>query len=177
MLFDLTFPCYLTTFSGKKCLSGKVICAFSCPAYRSSPVLHNRPINLPRASGWGIPTGHLHSETHADTSVMLSLKVFVGPFSRKFPDAEVYAAPRYSSPPPSSAAAEGTCASFSISENDCISLFPPQCAVSITNAEKQRLGAPHTHANSSEFVHCCKHPSIHFIIARSLLNSNKIILF
>jgi hypothetical protein len=28
MLFDLTFPCYLTTFSGKKCLSGKVICAF-----------------------------------------------------------------------------------------------------------------------------------------------------
>jgi hypothetical protein len=26
MLFDLTFPCYLTTFSGKKCLSGKVIC-------------------------------------------------------------------------------------------------------------------------------------------------------
>jgi hypothetical protein len=38
MLFDLTFPCYLTTFSGKKCLSGKVICAFSCPAYRSSPV-------------------------------------------------------------------------------------------------------------------------------------------
>jgi hypothetical protein len=29
MLFDLTFPCYLTTFSGKKCLSEKVICAFS----------------------------------------------------------------------------------------------------------------------------------------------------
>jgi hypothetical protein len=28
----------LTTFSGKKCLSGKVICAFFCPAYRSSPV-------------------------------------------------------------------------------------------------------------------------------------------
>jgi hypothetical protein len=23
MLFDLTFPCYLTTFSGKKCLSGE----------------------------------------------------------------------------------------------------------------------------------------------------------
>jgi hypothetical protein len=38
MLFDLTFPCYLTTFSGKKCLSGKVIRAFSCLAYRSSPV-------------------------------------------------------------------------------------------------------------------------------------------
>jgi hypothetical protein len=37
MLFDLTFPCYLTTYSGKKCLSGKVICAFFCPAYRSSP--------------------------------------------------------------------------------------------------------------------------------------------
>jgi hypothetical protein len=32
------FPCYLTTFSGKKCLSGKVICAFFFPAYRSSPV-------------------------------------------------------------------------------------------------------------------------------------------
>jgi hypothetical protein len=31
MLFDLTFPCYLTTFSGEKCLSGKVICAFSVP--------------------------------------------------------------------------------------------------------------------------------------------------
>jgi hypothetical protein len=31
MLFDLTFPCYLTTFSGKKCLSGKVICAFFVP--------------------------------------------------------------------------------------------------------------------------------------------------
>jgi hypothetical protein len=39
MLSDLTFPCYLTTLSGKKCLSGKVICAFFCPAYRSSPVL------------------------------------------------------------------------------------------------------------------------------------------
>jgi hypothetical protein len=37
MLFDLTFPCYLTTFSGKECLSGKVICVFF-PAYRSSPV-------------------------------------------------------------------------------------------------------------------------------------------
>jgi hypothetical protein len=39
MLFDLSFPCYLTTFSGKKCLSGKVICAFCFPAYRSSPVV------------------------------------------------------------------------------------------------------------------------------------------
>jgi hypothetical protein len=38
MLFDVTFPCYLTTFSGKKCLSGKVICAFYCPAYRNFPV-------------------------------------------------------------------------------------------------------------------------------------------
>jgi hypothetical protein len=28
MLFDLTFPCYLTIFSGKWRLSGKVICAF-----------------------------------------------------------------------------------------------------------------------------------------------------
>jgi hypothetical protein len=24
MLFDLTFPCYLTTFSGKKCLAGRL---------------------------------------------------------------------------------------------------------------------------------------------------------
>jgi hypothetical protein len=40
MLFDLTVPCYLTTLSGKKCLSGKVICAFICPAYRNSPVPH-----------------------------------------------------------------------------------------------------------------------------------------
>jgi hypothetical protein len=39
MLFDSTFPCYLTTFSGKKCLSGKVICPFFCPAYRNSSVL------------------------------------------------------------------------------------------------------------------------------------------
>jgi hypothetical protein len=39
MLFDLTFPCYLETFSGKECLSGKVICAFFCPAHRSSPVI------------------------------------------------------------------------------------------------------------------------------------------
>jgi hypothetical protein len=31
MLSDLTFPCYLTTFSGKKCLSGNVICAFFVP--------------------------------------------------------------------------------------------------------------------------------------------------
>jgi hypothetical protein len=31
MLFDLTFPCYLTTFSGKYCLSGKIICAFFVP--------------------------------------------------------------------------------------------------------------------------------------------------
>jgi hypothetical protein len=37
MLFDLTFPCCLTTFSGKKRLSGKVICVFG-PAYQSSPV-------------------------------------------------------------------------------------------------------------------------------------------
>jgi hypothetical protein len=38
MLFDLNFPCDLTTFSRKKFLSGKVICAFICPAYQSSPV-------------------------------------------------------------------------------------------------------------------------------------------
>jgi hypothetical protein len=31
MLVDLTFPCYLTTFSGKICLSGKVICPFFVP--------------------------------------------------------------------------------------------------------------------------------------------------
>jgi hypothetical protein len=31
MLFDLTFPCYLTTFSGKKCLIGKVTCVFFVP--------------------------------------------------------------------------------------------------------------------------------------------------
>jgi hypothetical protein len=31
VLFDLTFPCYLITFSGKKCLSGKVIRAFFVP--------------------------------------------------------------------------------------------------------------------------------------------------
>jgi hypothetical protein len=38
MLFDLTFTCYLTTYSGNKCLSGKVTCAFFCPPYRNSPV-------------------------------------------------------------------------------------------------------------------------------------------
>jgi hypothetical protein len=31
MLFDLTFPCYLTTFSGKKGIGGKFICAFFVP--------------------------------------------------------------------------------------------------------------------------------------------------
>jgi hypothetical protein len=31
MLCDLTFLCYVTTFSGKKCLIGKVICAFFVP--------------------------------------------------------------------------------------------------------------------------------------------------
>jgi hypothetical protein len=33
----------LTTFSGKKCLSGKVICAFFFPAYRRSPVVGSLP--------------------------------------------------------------------------------------------------------------------------------------
>jgi hypothetical protein len=41
MLFDWTFPCYFKTFGEKKCLSGKVICAIFCPAYRSSPVTRN----------------------------------------------------------------------------------------------------------------------------------------
>jgi hypothetical protein len=41
MLFDLIFPGYLTSFSGEKCLSGKVICAFVCPAYQGSPVPKN----------------------------------------------------------------------------------------------------------------------------------------
>jgi hypothetical protein len=31
MVFDLTFPYYLTMLSGKKCLSGKIICAFFVP--------------------------------------------------------------------------------------------------------------------------------------------------
>jgi hypothetical protein len=54
MLFDLTFPCYLTTFSGKKCQSGKVICAFFCPADRSSPVPGRNPGEKVRVN-WGIP--------------------------------------------------------------------------------------------------------------------------
>jgi hypothetical protein len=60
MLFDLTFPCYLTTFSGKKCLSKKVICAFNCPAYRSSPVSGFLPgfcsqsTPRPRRGAWSV---------------------------------------------------------------------------------------------------------------------------
>jgi hypothetical protein len=40
-----------TTFSGKKCLSGKVICAFFCPAYRSSPVLKRKLRSKPHQIG------------------------------------------------------------------------------------------------------------------------------
>jgi hypothetical protein len=42
MLFDLNFPSNLTTFSGKKCLCGKVFSVLFFPAYRSSPVQRNR---------------------------------------------------------------------------------------------------------------------------------------
>jgi hypothetical protein len=38
MLFDLTCPCYLRTFSGKECLKREGYLCFFCPAYRSSPV-------------------------------------------------------------------------------------------------------------------------------------------
>jgi hypothetical protein len=31
MLYDLPFPCCLTTFSGKKCLSEKIVCAYFVP--------------------------------------------------------------------------------------------------------------------------------------------------
>jgi hypothetical protein len=34
------FPCYLTTISGKKWPSGKVIFAILCPDYRSSTVVN-----------------------------------------------------------------------------------------------------------------------------------------
>jgi hypothetical protein len=68
MLFDLIFPCYMTTFSGKKCLSGKVICAYYCPAYRSSPVQGNAPPSLNR---------HL--------SILIHIPTFVV----RMPDAEV----------------------------------------------------------------------------------------
>jgi hypothetical protein len=37
MLFDFTFPCYLTTFSGKKCLSGKIIVLFFVPLIEVLP--------------------------------------------------------------------------------------------------------------------------------------------
>jgi hypothetical protein len=50
MLFDLTFPCYLTTFSGKKGLKREgYLCFF--PAYRSSPVIVNGTINVPTSAG------------------------------------------------------------------------------------------------------------------------------
>jgi hypothetical protein len=68
MLFDLTFPCYLTTFSGEKCLSGKVICAFFFPAYRSSPVqdsVHLVCLNLHR--------DHHHSEQVLKYTILLVL--------------------------------------------------------------------------------------------------------
>jgi hypothetical protein len=59
MLFDLTFPCYLTTFSGKKCLSGKIICAFFCPAYQRSPVYAMSC--LPRNQSAKLPSSHAES--------------------------------------------------------------------------------------------------------------------
>jgi hypothetical protein len=62
MLFDLTFPCYLTTFSGKKCLSGKVIFAFFCPAYRRSPVRH--PNSLRYGCVGCLLTGNIIPRSH-----------------------------------------------------------------------------------------------------------------
>jgi hypothetical protein len=38
MLFDLSFSCYLTTFSGKKCQAGRLSVLF-LSRYRSSPVI------------------------------------------------------------------------------------------------------------------------------------------
>jgi hypothetical protein len=74
MLFDLTFPCYLTTFSGKKCLSGKVICAFFVPLIKvllyknpdgiSSPVV---TVLLKYA-----PEQHTLAELHPDGSLFNS---------------------------------------------------------------------------------------------------------
>jgi len=52
------------TFTGKKCLSGKVICAFFCPAYRSSPVFllqmeaHPEQVICPETCGKSLPCGH-----------------------------------------------------------------------------------------------------------------------
>jgi hypothetical protein len=63
MLFDLTFPRYLTTFRGKKCLSGKVICAFffsrlskfSCKQF----VSHNCELSCLKSNHESSPTGIL----------------------------------------------------------------------------------------------------------------------
>jgi hypothetical protein len=46
MLFDLTFPCYLTTFSEKKCLNGKVICAFFLSRLSNSSFSCNNVFSL-----------------------------------------------------------------------------------------------------------------------------------
>jgi hypothetical protein len=53
MLFDFTFPCYLTTFSGKKCLSGKIICTFLFPAYRNSTVMGYQRLGMTAGCGSG----------------------------------------------------------------------------------------------------------------------------
>jgi hypothetical protein len=55
MLFDLTSPCYLTTFSGKKCLSGKVISAFLVPLIE---VLLYIPSYCRRSTKPELPTIH-----------------------------------------------------------------------------------------------------------------------
>jgi hypothetical protein len=46
-----------TTFSGEMCLSGKIICAFFCPACRSSPIYENavRREGVDRGTGCSVP--------------------------------------------------------------------------------------------------------------------------
>jgi hypothetical protein len=74
MPFDLTFPCYLTTISGKKILSGKVICAFFCPAYRSSPVFYRAFACLIRIV---IRRCWLHSDFHLETDRSISVLLYI----------------------------------------------------------------------------------------------------
>jgi hypothetical protein len=60
MLFDLTSPCYLTTFMGKKCLSGKVNSDFLFPLievllYQKSVPVAVRLFSTEPAERGGLP--------------------------------------------------------------------------------------------------------------------------
>jgi hypothetical protein len=80
MLFDLTFPCYLTILSGKKCLSGKVIFAFFCFAYRSSPIQHKKckgPLSEVRAPPFGNKEKSDYPDVETTSGVVFTCRILL----------------------------------------------------------------------------------------------------